>query len=90
MTIRVGINGFGRIGRNFYRAIQQSGADIELGRGSVTEVMARLDRMTSTLVQVAGRYNRKVSALESADLRHENGYALRLRGVSTLEPALKK
>lgn len=30
MTIRVGINGFGRIGRNFYRALLQSGADIEL------------------------------------------------------------
>ena len=30
MTIRVGINGFGRIGRNFYRALLSSGADIEL------------------------------------------------------------
>jgi glyceraldehyde 3-phosphate dehydrogenase (phosphorylating) len=30
VTIRVGINGFGRIGRNFYRALLQSGADIEL------------------------------------------------------------
>ena len=30
MTIRVGINGFGRIGRNFCRAIRQSGADIEI------------------------------------------------------------
>ncbi|MDO4685440.1 MAG: type I glyceraldehyde-3-phosphate dehydrogenase [Corynebacterium sp.] len=30
MTIRVGINGFGRIGRNFYRAIQERGADIEV------------------------------------------------------------
>ena len=30
MTIRVGINGFGRIGRNFYRAVLASGADIEL------------------------------------------------------------
>lgn len=30
MTTRVGINGFGRIGRNFYRAIRQSGADIEI------------------------------------------------------------
>ena len=30
MTIRVGINGFGRIGRNFYRAIVASGADIEV------------------------------------------------------------
>jgi len=30
VTIRVGINGFGRIGRNFYRAILDSGADIEI------------------------------------------------------------
>ena len=30
MTIRVGINGFGRIGRNFYRAVLASGADIQL------------------------------------------------------------
>ncbi|MBG9309352.1 type I glyceraldehyde-3-phosphate dehydrogenase [Corynebacterium belfantii] len=30
MTIRVGINGFGRIGRNFYRAIAERGADIEV------------------------------------------------------------
>jgi len=30
VTIKVGINGFGRIGRNFYRAIVESGADIEI------------------------------------------------------------
>ena len=30
MTVRVGINGFGRIGRNFYRAVAASGADIEI------------------------------------------------------------
>jgi glyceraldehyde 3-phosphate dehydrogenase len=30
VTIRVGINGFGRIGRNFYRAVKASGADIEV------------------------------------------------------------
>lgn len=30
MTIKVGINGFGRIGRNFYRAVAASGADIEI------------------------------------------------------------
>jgi glyceraldehyde 3-phosphate dehydrogenase len=30
MTVRVGINGFGRIGRNFYRAALTSGADIEV------------------------------------------------------------
>jgi glyceraldehyde 3-phosphate dehydrogenase len=30
VTIRVGINGFGRIGRNFFRAAQASGADVEV------------------------------------------------------------
>ncbi|MEZ5142143.1 MAG: type I glyceraldehyde-3-phosphate dehydrogenase [Acidimicrobiales bacterium] len=30
MTIRVGINGFGRIGRNFYRAVRQQGVDVEI------------------------------------------------------------
>ena len=30
MTIRVGINGFGRIGRNFFRAVRSQGADIEI------------------------------------------------------------
>jgi glyceraldehyde 3-phosphate dehydrogenase len=30
VTVRVGINGFGRIGRNFYRALQARGADIEV------------------------------------------------------------
>ena len=30
MTVRVGINGFGRIGRNFFRAARAAGADIEI------------------------------------------------------------
>jgi len=30
VTVRVGINGFGRIGRNFFRALTAAGADIDL------------------------------------------------------------
>jgi glyceraldehyde-3-phosphate dehydrogenase, type I len=30
VTIRVGINGFGRIGRNYFRALLEQGADIEI------------------------------------------------------------
>ncbi len=38
MTVRVGINGFGRIGRNFFRAALASGADIELvGANDLTD-----------------------------------------------------
>src|SRR5438874_8427006 len=30
MGVKVGINGFGRIGRNFYRAVAKRGADVEI------------------------------------------------------------
>src|SRR5687767_10419577 len=30
MATRIGINGFGRIGRNFYRALAKKGSDLEL------------------------------------------------------------
>ena len=38
------------------------------------------------MTQVTSRYGRTVTALESADLRHQEGYAIRLRGVSTVAP----
>jgi glyceraldehyde 3-phosphate dehydrogenase len=38
VTVRVGINGFGRIGRNFFRAVLASGADIEIvGANDLTD-----------------------------------------------------
>jgi glyceraldehyde 3-phosphate dehydrogenase len=38
VTVRVGINGFGRIGRNFFRAALASGADIEVvGANDLTD-----------------------------------------------------
>ncbi|MCW2573240.1 MAG: gap [Frankiales bacterium] len=60
MTVRVGINGFGRIGRNFFRAVQASGADIEIvaanDLGDVA-TMAHLLKYDSIL----GRYPADVS-----------------------------
>jgi cell division protein FtsQ len=66
-----------------WRVALDTGAAIELGRGGAEEVSARVRRFLQTLTQVTSRYTRRVSAIESADLRHENGYAIRLRGVST-------
>jgi glyceraldehyde 3-phosphate dehydrogenase len=52
MTVRVGINGFGRIGRNFFRAAKQRGADIDFvavnDLGSL-ETMAHLLKYDSVL-----------------------------------------
>jgi cell division protein FtsQ len=73
-------------GRGSWRAELDSGAVIELGRGSEDEVLARSERFTRTLSQVTGRYSQP---LEYADLRQAGGYALRLRGVTTTTPASK-
>ena len=69
-----------------WRAQLDSGAALELGHGSVDEVRARSQRFLGTLTQVSSRYGRD---LESADLRYGNGYALKLRGVTTVNPADK-
>lgn len=72
-------------GRGGWRAELDDGAVLALGRGSDDEVIARTERFVRTVAQVSAKYARP---LESADLRHADGYALRLRGVSTgLPPA---
>jgi cell division protein FtsQ len=77
-------------GRGSWSVRLEAGAEIELGRGSTEEVMPRVDRFLKTLTQVVSRYGRQANAMESADLRHENGYAIRLRGVSTTQPDAPK
>ncbi|MBK9235861.1 MAG: cell division protein FtsQ/DivIB [Rhodoferax sp.] len=70
-------------GQGSWRAQLDTGAVLELGRGSAAEVQARVQRLLKTVTQVAGRYGRTPQAVETADLRHADGYALRLRGVTT-------
>ncbi|MBU3647859.1 MAG: cell division protein FtsQ/DivIB [Limnohabitans sp.] len=76
--------------RGSWRAKLNHGGVIELGRGSVEDVMARMQRLSKTLMQVTHKYGRKVTSLESADLRYDNGYALRMRGVSTQDVSAKR
>ena len=76
--------------RGSWRAHMAHGAVIELGRGSKDDVLPRVQRVSQTLTQVTQKLGRKINALESADLRNDNGYALRLRGVSTLDVSAKR
>jgi glyceraldehyde 3-phosphate dehydrogenase len=65
VTVRVGINGFGRIGRNFFRAVRASGADIEIvGVNDLTDnaSLAHLLKFDSIL----GRLDGEVSSTEDA------------------------
>jgi glyceraldehyde 3-phosphate dehydrogenase len=57
VTVRVGINGFGRIGRNFYRAARLAGADIEVvGVNDLTDnkTLAHLLKYDSILGRLDG------------------------------------
>ncbi|HEU5332450.1 MAG TPA: type I glyceraldehyde-3-phosphate dehydrogenase [Actinocrinis sp.] len=65
MTIRVGINGFGRIGRNFFRAALASGADVEIvGINDLVkpEILAHFLKYDSIL----GRFPGTVEATEDS------------------------
>jgi glyceraldehyde 3-phosphate dehydrogenase len=62
VTVRVGINGFGRIGRNFYRAAAASGADIEIvavNDLTTPEALAHLLKYDSIL----GKFPEEVAAV---------------------------
>lgn len=67
-------------GRGSWHAEFDSGAEVELGRGTGDEVVARSERFIATVTQVIARYERP---LVYADLRHNEGYALRLKGITT-------
>jgi glyceraldehyde 3-phosphate dehydrogenase len=80
VTVRVGINGFGRIGRNFFRAVLATGADIEVvGANDLTDnkSLAHLLKYDSILGRLAEDVSyddeniivgsRKIRALEERD-----------------------
>jgi cell division protein FtsQ len=74
-------------GRGGWTLHLDGGAVVELGRGTADEVLARSQRFARTLTQVTSKYGRRPEALVTADLRHTDGYALKLRGVATTEVA---
>jgi cell division protein FtsQ len=76
--------------RGGWRVVLDNGAAVELGTGNSRELQDRVQRFVQTLTQTAQRHQRRVDALESADLRYSHGYALRLQGVSTVAPSPQK
>ncbi|MEV0474538.1 glyceraldehyde 3-phosphate dehydrogenase NAD-binding domain-containing protein, partial [Streptomyces prunicolor] len=82
MTIRVGINGFGRIGRNYFRALLKQGADIEivavndLGDTATTAHLLKYDT-------ILGRLQAEVS--HTADTITVDGHTIKV--LSERNPA---
>lgn len=83
-TIDASVESLNLSERGSWQATLDSGAAIELGRGTEAEIVDRVSRFVRTAGQSAARFGRAPDAIESADLRHPNGYALRIRGVTTV------
>ena len=81
MTVRVGINGFGRIGRNFFRAVQERNADIEI---VAVNDLGSLDQMAHLL-----KYDSVLGVLPNTINATKNGVSVdgkELRVLSERDP----
>jgi glyceraldehyde 3-phosphate dehydrogenase len=63
VTVRVGINGFGRIGRNFWRAVSAGGHDLEIVAANDLGDVATMAHLLS-YDSVAGRLGKQVTAVD--------------------------
>lgn len=70
--------------RGSWRAETRTGAVIELGRGDEDQIVARATQFVQTVAEATDKWR---APLEVADLRHSDGYAVRLRGISVSSAA---
>jgi cell division protein FtsQ len=71
-------------GRGSWRVELDNGATVELGRGSEDEVVDRTARFVRTVPAMLNKFH---APLETADLRHQDGYAVKLKGVAVAAAA---
>ena len=71
--------------RGSWIATLEGGAHIELGRGNTSEVIGRAQKFAAGADQLLSKLNKKANDIEYVDLRHTDGYAMRMHGVTTLD-----
>ena len=81
--LKVGVDSLTLNARGSWSMTLDNNASLELGGGTAEDVSQRVQRFVRTLPQITSQYQRTAEAVESADLRYEDGYALRLKGVTT-------
>jgi cell division protein FtsQ len=75
-------------GGSWRAGLDRAGAILELGRGEPAEVLRRTERFVRSVGQVTAQFGS--NAIEYADLRHADSYALRLAGVGTTDNTASK
>lgn len=71
--------------RGSWVATLDGGAHIELGRGSAIDVIDRVSKFSMGAEPILTKLNKRPIDIQYVDLRHSEGYAMRMHGVSTLD-----
>ncbi len=70
--------------RGSWRGLLDTGTELELGIGNPDELVLRTQRFLQTITQATANFNRSPDQLNLVDLRHTDGYAILMDGVSTV------
>lgn len=71
--------------RGSWVATLDGGAHIELGRGSAIDIIDRVSKFSIGAEPILTKLNKRPIDIQYVDLRHSEGYAMRMHGVSTLD-----
>lgn len=74
--------------RGSWIATLDGGAHFELGRGSTGDVIDRIHKFSMSVEKMLTKLNKNSLDIQYVDLRHSDGYAMRMHGVSTLDSTL--
>jgi cell division protein FtsQ len=74
--------------RGSWIATLDGGAHIELGRGNTVDAIDRVVKFSLSVEKMLTKFNKKLLDIQYVDLRHSDGYAMRMHGVSTLDSTL--
>lgn len=83
LPFKLSLSGLKMSHRATWIAQLDNGAILQLGSGDEATVTQRTNDFLKTLPAVNERLAKSLANLEFADLRHKDGYAIRLKGVTT-------
>lgn len=83
LPFKLSLSGLKMSHRATWIAQLDNGAILQLGSGDEASVTQRTNDFLRTLPDVNDRLAKSLTNLEFADLRHKDGYAIRLKGVTT-------
>lgn len=84
-TLNAQITALDMDARGSWSVVLNEATHLNVGTGTEQELAARINQFIQTVNPIMARYQRSFADLEYADLRYKTGYALRMRGVTTVD-----